>query len=255
VRGWAGRAAGVLIAALVSTASAPASAASPFANWAAVVVAGDFHAHSGGPTEAFDNARRDVAASLVKRMGFSAEHLSTYSMRPQRYADKPGASDLPTIYTGLKAAAARASGGCLVYFTSHGAPQGVVLGDDIVPPGVMNRLVEGACPNRPTIVVISACFSGVFIPTMATSQRMILTAARPDRTSFGCGESDRYPYFDDCFLSSAPKARDFLALGAAVKGCVAAKETETGATPPSEPQLWVGGALRPILPLYGFPSG
>ncbi len=84
---------------------------------------------------------------------------------------------------------------------------------------------------------------------------MILTAARRDRTSFGCGESDRYPFFDDCFLSSAPQAKDFLALGAAVKTCVAAKEAQLGATPPSEPQLWVGGALRPMLPLYGFPSG
>ena len=253
VRG--GAVAGGLIAALMVFFAAPASAASPFENWAAVVVAGDSQAHSGGPTEAFDNARRDVAASLVKRMGFSADNLRTFSTRPRLYADKPGASALPEIYEGLRSLAARASGGCLIYFTSHGAPTGVVLGDNILAPGVMSRLLDSACPDRPAIVVISACFSGVFIPALATSHRMILTAARPDRTSFGCGESDRYPYFDACFLSSAPEARDFLTLGAAVKDCVARKETETGARPPSEPQMWVGAALRPMLPLYGFSPG
>ena len=50
------------LAAALAFASTPALAASPFSDWAAVVIAGDWHAHSGGPTEAFDNARRDVAA-------------------------------------------------------------------------------------------------------------------------------------------------------------------------------------------------
>jgi hypothetical protein len=92
----------------------------------------------------------------------------------------------------------------------------------------------------------------VFIPALQKNDRLILTAARPDRASFGCGESDKYPYFDDCFLSSAPQAKDFAALGAGVQACVARKEKETGAEPASEPQVWVGAALRPMLPLYAF---
>ena len=52
--------------------SAPARAqqGGPFSDWAAVVVAGDWHAHSGGPSEAFDNARRDVSSAL-ERAGFA----------------------------------------------------------------------------------------------------------------------------------------------------------------------------------------
>ena len=34
--------------------------------------------------------------------------------------------------------------------------------------------------------------------------------------------------------------------------CVAQKEIETGASPPSQPQLWIGPELKPILPLYAF---
>ena len=28
-----------------------------------------------------------------------------------------------------------------------------------------------------------------------------------------------------------------------------------GMKPPSEPQIWIGGELRPMLPLYTFPTG
>ncbi len=63
---------------------AAAFAASDFANWAAIVVAGDWHAHSGGPTEAFDNARRDVTKALIGA-GFSPQNIQQFSVRPQNY--------------------------------------------------------------------------------------------------------------------------------------------------------------------------
>ena len=48
---------------------------------------------------------------------------------------------------------------------------------------------------------------------------MVLTAARPDRASFGCGEEDHYTFFDTCMLGEVPAdARDFADLGAAVPG-------------------------------------
>ena len=225
----------------------------PFADWAAVVVAGDWHAHSGGPTEAFDNARRDVSQTLVT-LGFSRDAIRQYSVRPKRYpAVKPGKTELHGIYEGLRDLAATHKAGCLFYISSHGAPEGAVLDDAILPPPLLAALIDEVCPARPSIVVVSACFSGVFVPPLKKDDRMVLTAARSDRTSFGCSEDDKYPYFDDCFLSSAPDAHDFVLLGQAVQACVARKERQTGATPPSEPQLWIGSTLRPLLPLYAFP--
>lgn len=246
------------LAAMLAFASSPASAASPFADWAAVVIAGDWHAHSGGPTEAFDNARRDVAATLPA-LGFSAANIRQFSTRPDRYPDtRPMRTELQPIYETLSELARQAPAGCLVYYTSHGGPPGVVLDREgeqlLVPPDVMADLVNQACPNRPTVVVISACFSGVFIPALEKSDRMIMTAARKDRSSFGCSEDDKYPYFDDCFLRSSGAVGDFAALGQAVQACVAQRERETGARPPSEPQVWIGPALRPMLPLYAFPA-
>jgi hypothetical protein len=229
-----------------------AAAASPFADWAVVVVAGDWHAHGGGPTEAFDNARRDVSEAL-ETAGFSAANLQQFSVRPERYKEARALKSGPReIYDALVDLTGRTTGGCLVYFSSHGAPQGVLVDKVILPPPLLAEILDRTCQARPTVVVISACFSGVFVPELAQPNRMILTAARPDRTSFGCGEADKYPYFDTCFLSDLPQSHDFPALGKAVQDCVAAREIEQGMHPPSEPQLWIGAGLRPILPLYAF---
>lgn len=234
--------------------ASPQLGASPFNDWAAVVIAGDWHAHSGGPSEAFDNARRDVGRALMG-LGFSPENLREFSVRPARYHDPHLAkSEYDTVYAALSQLAAHADGGCLVYFSSHGSPDGVVVDDRIWAPTAVATLLDQTCGARPTVVVISACFSGVFVPTLARPNRMVLTAARPDRSSFGCGEADRYPFFDDCFLHSLSGAHDFPQLGHAVQACVAAREIREHMYPPSEPQLWVGPALMPVLPLYAFPG-
>jgi hypothetical protein len=247
--------AGLWLAALASLGAAPAQAASPLADWAVVVVAGDWHAHSGGPSEAFDNARRDVSQAL-ERAGFEAANLRQFSVRPERYKEAGlEKSDPSTIFNAMVDLTGKATGGCLVYFSSHGAPDGVVVDQQILPPPVLAGMLDRTCGSRPTVVVISACFSGVFVPALASSNRMVLTAARPDRSSFGCGEADKYPYFDECFLSSIPGAKTFPILATAVQTCVATRETKEGMKPPSEPQLFIGGALRPLLPLYSLASG
>ncbi len=241
----------VLIAAfwIVGVSAANAQA---FADWSAVVVAGDWHAHDGGPTEAFDNARRDVTLALG-RVGFQTANMRQFSVRPERYNDtRPEKSDARGIYAAMMDLSAKAQGGCLFYMTSHGAPQGAQLDQGILQPGVLATMLDQSCGQRPTVVVISACFSGVYVRTLAKPNRMVLTAARPDRTSFGCGQDNKYPYFDDCFLSSMGGVRDFAGLGGAVRECVRTREIAEKVSPPSEPQLWIGGELRPMLPLFAF---
>lgn len=250
---WRAGIVGVLFV-FLSALAAPAAAETPFQDWAAIVVAGDFHGSGGGPTEAFDNARRDVSKEL-QRLGFQAQNMRQFSVRPTRYKEAPIKSEPRAIYEHLTDLAGKARSGCLLYFTSHGAPQGVVIDNQILTPGILGRILDTACPNRPTIVIMSACYSGVFVRPLAQANRMILTAARPDRTSFGCGEDNVYPFFDDCVLKSSPSAKDFAALAGAVKTCVAVREVAEGMRPPSEPQVWIGGELRPMLPLYAFPRG
>ena len=249
--------------ALVISGSAPA-AQPGFKDWAAVVVAGDFAgAHNVGDTEAFDNARRDVARALVERMGFAADNVRQFSVRPQRYGGEAGLghSRLFDIHDGLAAAAQKAKGGCLFYFTSHGIQYGAFLNSEdpkkqtIILPQVMAELVDSACPGRPSVVIISTCFSGVNVPALEQPNRMVMTASAKDRNSFGCGQQNTYPYFDDCFLQSVKAVKTLGALPPAITSCVERMERETGMSPPSMPQVSVGSTLRPMLMLYGFPKG
>lgn len=233
---------------------------SPYNNWASIVVAGDWRAHDGGPTEAFDNARRDVAATLVS-MGFRPETMTQFSTRPERYADtRPERLTAQSMLDALKASAAKAPAGCLIYYTSHGAPRDGVVMDVmgkmyLFSPAEMAALADEACPDRPTIVIISACFSGSFVPYLQGAQRMVLTAARPDRSSFGCSSEDRYPYFDACFLETVGTVRNFPALAPAIQTCVGRRETRMGLSPPSEPQVAIDGTLRLRLGMMPFPTG
>ena len=224
------------------------AAPSRFQDWATVIIAADWRDSEDQPIQAFDNAQRDLTTGFV-RAGFDPTNLYAATLRP----------DVETPVTAEDAIAAaqalttRATRGCLLYFTSHGGPDGMVFGpDQTLSPTSMARLVRDLCGTRPTVLVISACYSGVFVDGLAGPNRMILTAARRDRSSFGCGAEATYPYFDGCVIESLPMAGDFIALANAARACVKRRETDEGLSPPSEPQVSIGANMQLLLPTLRF---
>jgi hypothetical protein len=223
-----------------------------FADWAAMIVAGDSHAHSGADSMVFDNARRDLAKAFVG-MGFQPANIAQFSAIAQKFPHEPvrPAAEEP-VTTGLAAVTQRARAGCLIYLTSHGAEDGIVIGDRIVDPAPIADLIGQECGARPTVVIVSACFSGIFVPALEGPNRIIFTAARSDRTSFGCGEEDRYTFFDACVLGEIGKVNSFPALAERVRACVTAREAQMNVEYrkaheepdlPSEPQFVMDPAL------------
>ena len=101
-------------------------------------------------------------------------------------------------------------------------------------------------------MIVSACYSGVFArEEMTRWNRMILTAASSERSSFGCGETDRYPYFDACLLETLPQSRNFLELADRTRQCVRSREDLMGLES-SDPQLRVGSGARAALESLTF---
>lgn len=224
---------------------------SRFEGWTAAVIAADWRDGRGRPIQAFDNARRDLVQAFVKA-GFPRETMVDYSLR----ADAPEPTTPEAALEGFARMAARAERGCLLYITSHGSPDFMVFGEtDRMTPDVLANAVRRSCGARPTVVVVSACYSGQFVNALQAPNRMVLTAARRDRPSFGCGADERYPWFDGCILEALPTATDFLALAAGAKACVTRKEQEAGAGLPSEPQLFVGAEMQMRLPTLRFRRG
>ena len=216
-------------------------------DWAVAVVAGDWQAHSGNPTQAFENARRDVVWSL-QRAGVKPQNLLQFSPTARLRGDPVVLpADRQTVEGAWYALARRTSAGCLFYITSHGNPDGVVIGGQMMSPRDLDMMLDLSCGERPTVVVISACYSGVFVPVLAGANRFVMTAARRDRSSFGCSEDATYPYFDGCVLQAISAAPGFPALAASARTCVAAREKAEKLSPPSEPQVSMGVAIAPLM--------
>ncbi|WP_372707884.1 C13 family peptidase [Brevundimonas sp.] len=236
-------------------AQSPASSPAPnrFEGWTTAVIAADWRDGDGDPILAFDNARRDLVRAL-QTAGLPRETMVDYSLNPH-LTDPVSAQD---VMDGVAAAAQRGQRGCVLYLTSHGSPEAVVFGPDAeLAPADMARLVRRWCGARPTVVIVSACYSGIFVNALAAPNRMILTAASRERTSFGCGAQETYPWFDGCVLESLPSATDFLALAASARACVVLREAEAGVELSSQPQLFVGAEMQIRLPTLRFtrPTG
>lgn len=237
-----------LVVFLIWLGASPVIAQSRFDGWASAIIAADWRTSAGQPIQAFDNARRDLTAGFLAA-GFARSDMVDYTLRP----DVAPVTSAEQAISGMAAVAGRATRGCFLYFSSHGSPQGMNFGPDIrLTPTAMATVVRELCGQRPTVVVVSACFSGVFVDGLSGPNRMVITAARRDRASFGCSEDATYPYFDGCVIESLPTATDFIALANAARACIKTREEAEGLTPGSEPQVFIGANMQLLLPTLRF---
>ncbi len=235
----------LLVTLLLATLPGEASAGkSAFGEWAAAIVAGDWRGANGLRIDAFDNARRDIADALVG-VGFTAENIQQFSPDSRQGVLDATPDGLSKNWFSLTR---QAPAGCLLYVTSHGTPGKIVMGKRELKPRDIDFMLDFTCADRPTVVVLSACYSGSFIPALAHPNRLVVTASRSDRSSFGCGSGFDYPVFDACVLKVLPRATDFTSLASATQNCVASREKAEKLSPPSEPQVSLGEDVAKLIP-------
>jgi len=85
----------------------------------------------------------------------------------------------------------------------------------------------------------------VFVDPVAKPNRIILTAAREDRTSFGCSPEATYTYWDGCLIDNFQTVDTWVALYDNVKSCIENKESGGGFTP-SYPQGFFGTEVQEL---------
>ena len=95
-----------------------------------------------------------------------------------------------------------------LYVTSHGSEGHEVYVNmpplplrQIKPDAVRAALDAGGVRHR--VVLVSACYAGGFMPALKSPETMLLTAARADRPSFGCGSDSEITYFGRALLVDA----------------------------------------------------
>lgn len=209
--------------------------------WQALLVAGSDAQH------VFDNARLAMRDLLVS-IGLPKGSIRMLSADEASLGGGVRAATLANIEAALASMAGGAGSGCLVFMTSHGTERGFDLSyrNETLTQGMLDGLLSRSCGAAPTVVIMSGCHTGIFTESvMRRANRVILTAARRDRTSFGCSNDLTYTYYDGCLLDSLPRARLWRDLSALVTDCVRRREARTGAAP-SLPQAFFGDRVGGI---------
>ena len=95
-----------------------------------------------------------------------------------------------------------------VFMTSHGGKdhefklnQSAMTLRGLRPQDLARLLEESRI--RWKVVLVSACYSGGFVEPLKSESTMVITAARADRTSFGCDDENDFTYFGRAFFKEA----------------------------------------------------
>ena len=134
----------------------------------------------------------------------------------------------------------------VVYFSSHGLPEVLsVEYDGLDLPQMQAETISQMLNDSPIeskVIIISACYSGSFLPELVNDHHLIMTAARDDRTSFGCGEDSEMTYFGKAlFREALPKHHQLIDAFEVAKAIIETWENEDFPDAAhSEPQISVG---------------
>lgn len=193
------------------------------------------------------------------------------------HADSLGASPRPlATLASLRDALARIGAAMdreqdvlLLFMTTHGTEDhelvlqlSPLLEARITPEQLRDALADSGIRNR--VVVVSACYSGGFLPALRAADALVLTAARHDRPSFGCGTASVATWFGRAWLVEGLNAgTSFIGAYDHTTVRVRAWERDEGFAP-SLPQVAVGErigaalrawqhALPPAAPAVPYP--
>lgn len=234
--------AAVLIFLLVGQGAAKAVGAPPAGNWQVVLAAGD------DAQPVFDNATRAFDQRLIAA-GVPPGNIHRLSASAAELASGVEPAFAKVLLQRIAELPVRPSDRCLVFLTSHGergAGLWLARSNAALSADELAEALSRGCGAAPTVVIVSACYSGGFAAgKMAKPNRIILTAARADRPSFGCQAHRAYNFFDECLLGALPKSRTWRAVFDGAKGCVRHMEQALGERP-SEPQAYFGAAIADL---------
>ena len=136
--------------------------------------------------------------------------------------------------------------------TSHGDEQGVGVATPseksfITPIELREMLRESGA--RLSVVVVSACYSGIFADALAEPDTLVITAADADHASFGCRDGAKWTTFGEAFFGEAlARTKTLPDAFALARSRIAAREQAEGYDP-SNPQM--AGGERVLERLRG----
>jgi hypothetical protein len=134
--------------------------------------------------------------------------------------------------------------------SSHGSPEwsiavtnGMLPLTDLSAEELKTLLDESGIKWR--MLAISACYAGGFVDVLRNPSTIVLAAAAPDRTSFGCSDDRDLTYFGEAFYRDAlSRPVPLREAFAAAQELIAQRESTEGVAERSEPMAYFGEELE-----------
>ncbi|MCF6445559.1 C13 family peptidase [Nereida sp. MMG025] len=137
------------------------------------------------------------------------------------------------------------------FITTHGLPQGLVAGNDedyaLVDARALNQIFQ-PLNGKPHVIILQACYSGALIPALQNPDRIIMTAAASNRTSFGCSNDNTNTWYTKALREAFVQDRALRDIYQTTRANVLAFETAQGipVAKQSNPQANVGRNMRTV---------
>jgi hypothetical protein len=203
-----------------------------------------------GTEGVFRNEVEHFGRLATQRLG-AGGHVLPLVNHPGSSAATPIASltNLRAALAGIGARMDTEEDVLLLFLTSHGSRDHRLAVDlpplplrQIAPRDLKDALDRSGIRWR--VIVVSACFSGGFVDALRTPRTLVITAARADRASFGCGSDSQITWFGKAFLAEAMnQTTDFERGFELANHRIREWELRDGETP-SVPQIAAGGPIR-----------
>jgi hypothetical protein len=220
--------------------------------------------HAGKPAAYFVGFAGDGAPGVFRReaqfaaQAFGARYGSTdrtvLLINDEQDRDSYPLASLSGLEQTLKLLAARMDPDedvLVLFLTSHGSQDGLEVENGSLPLGQLapedlrQALDESGIKWR--IVIVSACYAGVFIDALRNATTAIVTAADAQHSSFGCEEDRELTWFGEAFLKDALPGSGSLEEAFDTAAKLIARREQAGHEVHSNPQLYIGARMREKL--------
>ncbi|MDQ8023877.1 MAG: C13 family peptidase [Moraxellaceae bacterium] len=113
-------------------------------------------------------------------------------------------------------------------------------------PDVLRKALDDA-GIRYRVLIVSACYSGGFVPPLSSPDSLVISAARADRNSHGCAHENDWTFFGRALFDNALQKTFSIEQAFSVAREDVGKQEAAEGLEPSEPQISVGEAVRKPL--------
>ncbi|HEX4389656.1 MAG TPA: C13 family peptidase [Steroidobacteraceae bacterium] len=139
----------------------------------------------------------------------------------------------------------------VLFLTSHGSQEGLEVQNGSLPlaqlgPSDLREALDDA-GIRWRVIVVSACYAGVFIDELKSDTTAIITAADAGHSSFGCEDDRDLTWFGEAFLKDSLPGSASLEDAFHKSAALINEREEAGHQVHSNPQLFVGPLMKKKL--------